>query len=78
MTLRNMDGYPELMESEGAHFYIGILSVNSDQRQRGVELVGAAAARDKVGLSSSRRHRQKAGRTWTRWSQSWCFARQSW
>jgi hypothetical protein len=34
-TLRNMDGSPELLESGFAHFYTGILSVNSNQRQRG-------------------------------------------
>jgi len=34
-TLRNVDGSPELLESGCAHFYIGILSVNTDQRQRG-------------------------------------------
>jgi len=35
MSFRNVDGSPELLESGNAQFYIGILSVNSDQRQRG-------------------------------------------
>jgi hypothetical protein len=32
-----VDGSPEMLESGSAHFYIGILSVNNHERQRGVE-----------------------------------------
>jgi len=35
MSFGNVDGSSEMLDSGGAHFYIGILSVNSNQRQRG-------------------------------------------
>jgi len=35
LTFRNVDGYSEMLESEGAHFYSRILFANSSKRQRG-------------------------------------------
>lgn len=35
MSFRNVDGCSELVESERAQFDTGILSVNSEHRQRG-------------------------------------------
>jgi len=61
MTLRNVDECSELLEIRGAHFYIGILSVNRDERQRGVNW-GSVAVR--LGLwvpgSGSNRFRKRA------------------
>jgi len=35
MTFRNVDGFPEMLESGIAQFYSRILVVNSGKRQRG-------------------------------------------
>jgi len=35
MNLRNVDGFPEMLESEVAQFYSCILQVNGGKRQRG-------------------------------------------
>jgi hypothetical protein len=35
MNLRNVDGFPEMLESEIAQFYSCILQVNGGKRQRG-------------------------------------------
>src|ERR1700752_1094565 len=57
MSVRNVDGSTDLLESRSAYFYVGILSVNSDQRQRGVDWNQSRAARlgRVLALSSGRR-----------------------